>query len=862
MRGIGFFIGVLVAAVAADSFALTEAGVHNLEADTHYRVTFTFHGTSATKGRIVNFNMPGFLLNSHTLSGATTCRFDRIVRTWGQEGREKVRAYFNTYGVTGPVTFDNLKVSKVLPRHRTKDGMELGDGERLNPRGVYIFRPDFTARAGMAQRPFHSARNGRFHDPQWRMRKDGEIVYRHEVKGRRFLSAKVTAGVSRAPSAWALDWSRDGRNWTELARYEKGSRAEVDMPKDAFPCDVFYIRIAGRGDKGFDLGSYSLKAKMDGDREARMFGDTSWIDAESGEEIPSGRMPQIAAKGALLECGEPDGVRIWTCDSGWKVLRDQDVPRSRAKGIAIRAAANETEAVQFVIRPDRAMPEPVIKTGNLNSAGGGTIPDTCIEILRVGYVFVDTPSDASSVQGWWPDPLFKPGVAADGLAAGENQPFWVRVKVPKGTAKGVYRGKISVSGICGKTIEIPLAVEVFGFELPDVMTCKTAFGFRPGTMRRILRLGRAEDTELFRSTVDRYVRCLADHHISVYDPQPWRSVKCTWTNPDDPAKAEPVFDWSEWDAKTERAFSVLHQNTLRVPHGGVLGGGTYEKRYHGKILKWKDGDSEYEGLLAKYLSAIDRHFVEKGWADKSYVYWFDEPRERDYAFVSNGMDRLKRYAPNLKRMITAGYAPAMRDGVNLWCPTTSSFHGEGEDVVRKRGDEMWWYVCCVPKSPYVTEFIDKVGTEMRVWLWQTWGEKSSGILIWETVYWAGSSYSKVQNPYLDPQCWCASLAWGNGDGRFLYPPPRCFDAEGRWIKDGPPVCDDPVETYRLEMLRDGIEDYEYFAILARMDPENPLLKVPKAVYSSMTEFTDDPAPIKEHRRRLAAAIEKLKAKSR
>jgi hypothetical protein len=40
MRGIGFFIGVLVAAVAADSFALTEAGIHNLEADTHYRVTF------------------------------------------------------------------------------------------------------------------------------------------------------------------------------------------------------------------------------------------------------------------------------------------------------------------------------------------------------------------------------------------------------------------------------------------------------------------------------------------------------------------------------------------------------------------------------------------------------------------------------------------------------------------------------------------------------------------------------------------------------------------------------------------------------------------------------------------------------
>ena len=78
---------------------------------------------------------------------------------------------------------------------------------------------------------------------------------------------------------------------------------------------------------------------------------------------------------------------------------------------------------------------------------------------------------------------------------------------------------------------------------------------------------------------------------------------------------------------------------------------------------------------------------------------------------------------------------------------------------------------------------------------------------------------------------------------------------GRWIKKGPPVCDAPVETYRLEMLRDGIEDYEYFAMLSKLDPSNPLLKVPANVYSSLTVFTSDPQPMKEHRRKLALAIE-------
>ena len=861
MRCTCLFAGAVAAMLSFDAFAVTEAGRHSLEPDAHYRISFSFHGATNTKGKVVNFNMPGFLLNSLELSGVKTCRFDRIVRTWMHREQKEVRAYFDTYGVTGPVMYDSLRVAKVIPRYTAKNGTELGEGERIMF-GRYKFRSDFASRAGSTPRPFHSARNGYFHDPQWRMRSNGEIVFRHYLRGRKFLSAKVSARVVRADSPWSIEWSRDAENWKELARFEKGTGAISDLPAEVFPLDVFYVRIAGRGDKGFDLVSYSIESAIDDDGQGRVFGNTAWVDAQSGEELPSEKAPRLEAKGALLECDDPEGIRFWTCDSGWKVMREQKVPSMRTSGLSLEAAANETEAVQLVIKPRRNCAEPSINAEDLRSDKGGTIPASCVEILRVGYVFVEMPSDSASTPGLWADPLFGQGVEGRGLAAGENQPFWVRVKVPKGTAKGVYRGNLTVSGIDGKDVRIPLSVEVFGFELPDVMSCKTAFGFRTGTMRKILRMNGTKNAEAFRSTVDRYVKCLADHHISTYDPQPWRGVKCTWRNPENPDIAEPVFDWTEWDAKTERAFSRLHYNTVMVPLGGVLGGGTYLNRRLGKILKWKDGDPEYETLLAKYLSEIDRHFTEKDWAERSYVYWFDEPRAKDYDFVAKGMERLKKYAPNLKRMITAKYAPAMRDGVNLWCPTTSSFHSDGEDFVRARGDEMWWYVCCVPKAPYVTEFIDKAGTEMRVWLWQTWGEKSTGILIWDTVYWAGGRQytdpDNPQNPYLDPQCWCdndQALAWGNGDGRFLYPPPRCFDADGRWIKKGPSVCDAPVETYRLEMLRDGIEDYEYFAMLSKLDPSNPLLKVPANVYSSLTVFTSDPQPMKEHRRKLASAIE-------
>jgi hypothetical protein len=174
----------------------------------------------------------------------------------------------------------------------------------------------------------------------------------------------------------------------------------------------------------------------------------------------------------------------------------------------------------------------------------------------------------------------------------------------------------------------------------------------------------------------------------------------------------------------------------------------------------------------------------------------------------------------------------------------------------------------------VTEFIDHPGTEMRLWLWQTWAERVTGILIWETVYWTSNAAypdpQEPQNPYLDPMSWVSGYdfkpgtkqAWGNGDGRFLYPPLAAANG-----KPTAPVLDPPVISFRLAMLRDGLEDYEYFVILKRLlaekgagltprERENltALLTVPTDVSASLTSFTTDPAPMETHRDKLARAI--------
>ena len=67
----------------------------------------------------------------------------------------------------------------------------------------------------------------------------------------------------------------------------------------------------------------------------------------------------------------------------------------------------------------------------------------------------------------------------------------------------------------------------------------------------------------------------------------------------------------------------------------------------------------------------------------------------------------------------------------------------------------------------------------------------------------------------------------------------------------------PNSSYRLEILRDGVEDYEYFALLKKVDPANALLKVPESVFKHERSFSPDPSFMREHREKIARAIERL-----
>jgi hypothetical protein len=152
-----------------------------------------------------------------------------------------------------------------------------------------------------------------------------------------------------------------------------------------------------------------------------------------------------------------------------------------------------------------------------------------------------------------------------------------------------------------------------------------------------------------------------------------------------------------------------------------------------------------------------------------------------------------------------------------------------------------------------------------------------GTLVWESNYWTSPTAfpDKPQNPYEDPMGYVSGYStptgtkvfWGNGDGRFIYPPLAAATPSST------PVLEPPVTSIRWEMLREGVEDYEYLYLLrdllterghtlpaARRTELQTLLEVPESITKDMTTFTTHPRPVYERRRAIAEAIEELKNK--
>ncbi len=634
-------------------------------------------------------------------------------------------------------------------------------------------------------------------------------------------------------------------------------------------------------------------AGLFGGKGVFLWGDDPQFSPEAWEKLPP-RVKTLIRNEVQYFTSEIEGVTrgegvelSWTVGD-WRVFKTpQIIEYQPASPIVMKAPRNDFESFQVVVRPiDRSLSGLTASVTDLTGPENGVIPKENVEIRYAYYHYVSKPTDESTLEGWYPDALVPLEKGSDGLGAPleinkeENQPVYVTVHIPEDIPAGTYSGTLTIGESGGDfTATVPFSLEVWDFTLPAEGRVESAYGLDPG---KIFRYHHCETDEQRREIFEKYLKNMSDHRISPYDPVPFTPYVVKWRPDANPPCCE--IDFTAFDRELTRVFDQYHFNTFQV-HVPGMGSGTFHSRNHGKILDYEEGTPEYESMFSDFMKKLEDHLREIGALDKGFIYWFDEPEEKDYEFVADGFARLKKNAPEIRRMLTEEPSDAFCDvldqkgaNIDIWCPISPNFLEESAAKRVAEGERFWWYVCCWPHHPYATEFTDHPALELRVWLWQTYQRHITGTLIWATNYWTSDTAfpDKPQNPYLDPMSYVTGYGnepgtisyWGNGDGRLIYPPLAAADVE----KGSGYIDDEPVSSLRWEELREGNEDYEMLVTLRdlidqksdRLTPEEKAefegIFDLSSVSDSVTHFTDTPDAIYAKREAVANAILKLLAK--
>jgi hypothetical protein len=538
-----------------------------------------------------------------------------------------------------------------------------------------------------------------------------------------------------------------------------------------------------------------------------------------------------------------DELDYWTTHATVKV-RPDDPPRARTLA-TIAAARNEFESFQVVLHSDRDIHEIDVEVSSLTGEQGARIDAGHLTVYRVDSIDIEVPSSRQSQPGEWPDPLVprvdryfgeRRNAFPFSIRGGRNQPIWIEVYVPIDARPGLYEGEATVTVAGEIAAVVPLRLEVWPFTLPSTASLPTSFGFSGLTA---LRQHDGDLVEVSRL----YARAALLHRISLHGG--------SWRTPDVVRIGRGFrLDWDGYDAEMGGFLD-----------GTVLGAGDPlpGARVTSVDLRTPGSLADVEERLA-YWRAWAEHFRDKGWLDRLFFYLFDEPQgEEDYARILELGRELRRADPEIRTLLTEQVVPSLLDVVDIWVPLINCVHAkpdfapwcEGSASVAEAPDAgtFWAYQSCASHGCNIvggdyfdgwpTYVIDAPAVGNRVMQWIAWRYRIEGELYYNTV----EGYGGGGNPWRDPR-----LYGGNGEGTLFYPGTPERIGGRREI---------PIESLRLKLIRDGLEDYEYLVLLAAAGDREYADRQAGTVAATPFGWDSNPEILLGARRRLADRIVRL-----
>jgi hypothetical protein len=420
---------------------------------------------------------------------------------------------------------------------------------------------------------------------------------------------------------------------------------------------------------------------------------------------------------------------------------------------------------------------------------------------REAFLDVKTPSNSQGGPGPWPDALVPVETPGDPALPAI---LYVEVCAPEAQKPGTYRGELHVKADDAALAPVPFTVEVQPFALPATASLPTSFGISLYSIAK--GHGLSPESPEARALLKAYARVLLEHRISAHGMS---------------MSAPPVrFE----DGRAVVDFRAYEEEMAPFFDGGLLPSGA--RFTTAEVRDNREARTEAEKVA--YYRAFAEHFRSKGWSAQLFFYAKDEPKPEDVPLVRSQSARV-RAAGNIPVLVTSPLDDALRGTADILTPTLNCFFTRpGPQTCRQvvpisklrarlpRGTRVWWYQSCNSHgctggptedsaveraySGWASYMVDHSGPSNRAMGPLAFLTGVDGELYFDTVY----AYN-TKDPWKD-----LFEFGGNGDGTLFYPgtPSRLGTKEHQ-----------PVISLRLKHIRDGLEDYEYLRLLARLGDE-------------------------------------------
>lgn len=518
-------------------------------------------------------------------------------------------------------------------------------------------------------------------------------------------------------------------------------------------------------------------------------------------------------------------LNLWTSHSLDKIFPDTLKPEDASECIDLKAAGNEREDAQIIIRTDNylTLTKTAVSFTPLKGRNG-QIDSKNLDAHWIWYTWVrENPANSPDKENWirkapdfFPDAFLETEEMT--IAPDKTHPLWVRISIPKGTPAGIYQGEILIDfeytdgDDQGGKIElpvkqsrmiVPLSCEVWPFSLPDDNTLHHTEWFHPDSLASYYNL--EPWSEEHWSWIEKSAMDMAEHHQDMI-LTPYHKLVDVTISPEDPENTR--YDFSRLDRWIklfrEAGIPWIEGNHLAQRASGWFSPFRF-KRWEAieKSFSDKLEDDQYIIYLEHFVKAVYSHLEQTVGLEKIVQHIADEPIPENLDSWKELSSLVRSWLPEGLPIIDATMSEELGDFIDMRVPQIQEINKDSRTAEKNLEKGLWSYVCLFPQGNHPNRFLDQDSIRNRILCWISFSLKLEGFLHWAYNFWdswCDQPVEALNSPWTDATAGSVFVHKRQplppGDPFIVYPGRKSICSSIRW-----------------EVLRKGFEDHKLLTML-------------------------------------------------